>query len=145
MRFIKASLLVLFFTVSGCGVTDRLDEVKPLINDFQALYNARSFSAMYEDMVHSELKDEKDLSSFAETLNEIRNLTGERISGKRTGFKWRSTAREGTTVVVTFESKFINGLGYETFTLKTDTDTLKLHGYNFKASEGFKANQADSA
>ncbi|MCK0069529.1 hypothetical protein [Kordiimonas laminariae] len=145
MHFLRASLFLFVFVITGCGVTERLEEVKPLIEDFQALYNARSFSAIYDDMVHPELKADIGIETFNKNVSDIRNLTGERISGNRTGFNWKSMAREGTIVVVTFETKFINGLGHETFTFKSVEGKLKLLGYNFQASEGFNANQADSA
>lgn len=145
MRFLKASLFLFLFVITGCGVAERLEEVKPLIEDFQALYNARSFSAMYDDMVHPEFKADVDLETFNKNVGDIRNLTGERIAGNRTGFNWKSEAGKGTVVVVSFETKFINGLGHETFTFKSLEGKLKLLGYHFQAAEGFNANQADSA
>ncbi|UTW56996.1 hypothetical protein KFE96_08950 [Kordiimonas sp. SCSIO 12603] len=145
MRLLKTSLFFLFLTIAGCSVSERLEEVKPLIEDFQALYNTRSFSAIYDDMAHPDLKTEMDIEVFEKNIADIRNLTGERISGNRTGFNWRSTTEEGTIVVVSFETKFVNGFGYETFSFKLDDKQLKLLGYNFKSSGDFKANQADSA
>lgn len=145
MHYIKHSLIILCLILGGCSVADRLEETTPLIADFQALYNVRSFSAMYDDMVHAEWHDIDDTETFAKNLNKVRNLTGERISGKRINFNWKSTTGTGTTVVVMYETKFINGTGYETFTFRSEGEVLKLLGYNFQAGEGFNANQADAA
>ncbi len=145
MNFSKISLLVLIFFVSGCSVSERLEEVKPLVEDFQALYNERSFSSLYDTLIHSHWRDIDDIEAFTEKMNKIRDLTGKRLSGVRAGFNWKSTISTGTTVVVSFNSKFINGSGLETFTFKSEDDLLKVFGYTFTPAAGFKANQADTA
>ena len=132
-------------TLSACGVGEKINETEPLVEKFQVLFNNRSFAGMYKSMLHPDWRNGQTTAEFHETMTKIRDLSGERLSGIRTGYNWKSTIGTGTTVVVSYKSEFANGTINETYTFRTFGENLKLLGYNFKSEGKLKTPQAEEA
>ena len=138
MQIRQIFLLVSFLFLAACGFNERLSEAEGLVEDFQSLYNAQSYSRIYEELLHPEWHDYQTVGEFATFMGSLHTLGGERLSGERTTYNWKSTVQKGTSVVLRYEAQFRNGLVTETFTFRTSDGKLKLFGYKFTTDGDMK-------
>ena len=126
------------FFLASCGFNERLSEAEGLVKEFQSLYNTQSYDTIYEQLLHTEWRDNQPAGEFKTFIVDLNTLAGDRLSGIRTTYNWKSTVREGTTVVLRYETQFRNGLVIETFTFRATDGKLKLFGYKFNAAGDMK-------
>lgn len=125
------SLIAAFLMTSlaGCSALgEGTDKSERQVDVIHKLYNAKKFDRIYAltDEIYQKATTKKLNERFLKTIHKKLGKVEEKT---RTGWQ-ANTNMQGSFLVLIYDTKFENGQGVETFTMKLDNDRAKMAGYN---------------
>jgi len=122
----------IFFAQGGCGTGKDVTAAEEHVTNFHRQLDSQGFLDIY-NQADPKLKEITKSEEFVGLLTAVHKKLGNVQNATRQGF-YVNFSTSGSTVRVTYETKFTEGQAQEVFTWKKSGNDLRLLGYNIQSN-----------
>ncbi|WP_178106860.1 DUF4019 domain-containing protein [Pseudomonas mangiferae] len=132
----RVFLIFLFSSIVSCSQSNdgREEEGEKYVDYFNGKFNSRKISEIYEN-ASEKLKVGVSKDDFVGSIEKIREILGERVSTKKDKVFYLKDGDGVPLIVLTYNTRFTNGVGAESFLLELEDNRVSLHRYNINSDD----------
>lgn len=133
---IRLFFMFLIITCSSCSQDKEARErdSENYVKFFQEKFNENNILAIYEK-ASDNLKVGVKKEEFIGSVEKIRETLGKSISTKKDKVFYLKDEQGVPLIVLTYNTRFANGVGVETFMLELEEHRVSLHRYNINSDD----------
>lgn len=131
MHWSKFIISACAITISGCSIGADIPVAEAAVTQFHSMLDAGQYARIYKD-TDVEFKKTTPEEKFTKLLTVVKKKMGPVKSTKQVGWNDNATPN-GHFISITYQTKFTNGDGVESFRYKIVDKKAALIGYNINS------------
>jgi hypothetical protein len=129
---VRAGLLLVAGSLLGCGAPEDIGAASGAGKKFHDEFNQQNYAAIYQE-ADAKFRGAVQQDALAKLLTRVHDKLGNVTDATRTGFNVNYNLG-GSTITMTYATKFQQGEGQEQFVWLKSGDGVRLLNYNIRSA-----------